>query len=106
VLLDPDFTGNLTPKLTMRWESASPRQEKSKIKVKPWQNPITTVGFLQPHGRGYSKMAILDRILWIAGSQNWSISGNYLNDETLIAIENPTIAAHYEREFSRFIKQR
>jgi len=26
------------------------------------------------------------------------------NDETLIAIENPTIAAHYEREFSRLYK--
>jgi len=51
-------------------------------------------------------MAILDGILVITGSQNWSISGNYSNDETLIAIENRTIAAHYEREFSRLYKQR
>jgi len=34
VLIDPDFTGNLTPKLTMRWESALSKR-KSKIKVKP-----------------------------------------------------------------------
>jgi phosphatidylserine/phosphatidylglycerophosphate/cardiolipin synthase-like enzyme len=49
-------------------------------------------------------MAILDGTLVIAGSHNWSISGNYSNDETLIAIENPTVAAHYEREFSRLYR--
>ena len=49
-------------------------------------------------------MAILDSRVTIAGSHNWSNSGNYLNDETLIAIDNPTVAAHYEREFSRLYK--
>lgn len=105
VLIDPDFYGQpyskaydaigVCPALGKR---------KSKIKVKPWQNPITTVGFpLAPTGdRGvHSKMAILDGTLVIAGSHNWSSSGNYSNDETLIAIDNPTVAAHYEREFSR-----
>jgi len=53
----------------MRWESA-PGKRKSKIKVKPWQNPITTVGYSPVGDRGvHSKMAILDRILVIAGSQ-------------------------------------
>jgi phosphatidylserine/phosphatidylglycerophosphate/cardiolipin synthase-like enzyme len=79
-------------------------KRKSKIKAKPWQRPISTVGY--PKGstgdRGvHSKMAILDGRLVIAGSHNWSNSGNYLNDETLLAIDNPTVAAHYEREFSR-----
>lgn len=84
-----------------------PAKRRSKIKVKPWQNPITTVGFpTAPMGdRGvHSKMAILDKTLTLAGSQNWSIAGNYSNDETLIAIQNPIIAAHYEREFSRLYK--
>ncbi|HEY9708786.1 MAG TPA: phospholipase D-like domain-containing protein, partial [Oculatellaceae cyanobacterium] len=49
----------------------------------------------------HSKMAILDGTLVITGSHNWSNAGNYSNDETLIAIDNPTVAAHYEREFSR-----
>jgi len=48
-------------------------------------------------------MAILDRILGLQAVK-LVYSGNYLNDETLIAIENPTIAAHYEREFSRLYK--
>ena len=81
-----------------------PGKRKSKIIVKPWQHPITTVGYpIAPAGdRGvHSKMAILDGRVAIAGSHNWSNSANYLNDETLIAIDNPTVAAHYEREFSR-----
>jgi phosphatidylserine/phosphatidylglycerophosphate/cardiolipin synthase-like enzyme len=49
----------------------------------------------------HSKMAIVDGRLAIAGSQNWSIAGNYSNDETVIAIDNPIVAAHYEREFNR-----
>jgi phosphatidylserine/phosphatidylglycerophosphate/cardiolipin synthase-like enzyme len=49
-------------------------------------------------------MAILDGRVVITGSHNWSNSGNYSNDETLIAIANPTVAAHYEREFSQLYK--
>jgi phosphatidylserine/phosphatidylglycerophosphate/cardiolipin synthase-like enzyme len=85
----------------------NPGKRKSKIQVNPWNNPIATVGFpVAPSGdRGvHSKMAILDGRVTIAGSHNWSNSGNYLNDETLIAIDNPTVAAHYEREFSRLYK--
>jgi phosphatidylserine/phosphatidylglycerophosphate/cardiolipin synthase-like enzyme len=105
VLIDPDFYGQPYSKA---YDAIGvcpvPGKRKSKIKVKPWQNPITTVGFpTAPAGdRGvHSKMAILDGRLVITGSHNWSNSGNYSNDETLIAIDNPTVAAHYEREFSR-----
>lgn len=108
VLIDPDFYRQPYSKAyDALGVCPTPGKRISKIKVKPWQNPITTVGFpTAPRGdRGvHSKMAILDGILVITGSQNWSISGNYSNDETLIAIENPTIAAHYEREFSRLYK--
>ena len=105
VLIDPDFYRQPYSKA---YEAMGvcpvPGKRKSKIKVKPWQNPITTVGFpTAPTGdRGvHSKMAILDGRLVITGSHNWSNAGNYSNDETLIAIDNPTVAAHYEREFSR-----
>lgn len=82
-------------------------KRKSRIQVNPWRNPITSVGFpVAPAGdRGvHSKMAIIDGRLTIAGSHNWSNAGNYSNDETLIAIDNPIVAAHYEREFSRLYK--
>jgi phosphatidylserine/phosphatidylglycerophosphate/cardiolipin synthase-like enzyme len=105
VLIDPDFYGKPYSKAyDAMGVCPAPSKRKSKIKVKPWNRPLTTVGYpTAPAGdRGvHSKMAILDGRLVIAGSHNWSISGNYSNDETLIAIDNPTVAAHYEREFSR-----
>jgi len=105
VLIDPDFYGQPYSKAydAMGFCPASGKR-KSKIRVKPWQNPIMTIGFpTAPVGdRGvHSKMAVLDGRLVIAGSHNWSNAGNYSNDETLIAIDNPTVAAHYEREFTR-----
>jgi phosphatidylserine/phosphatidylglycerophosphate/cardiolipin synthase-like enzyme len=85
----------------------TPGKRRYRIRVKPWQHPITTVGFpvATTGDRGvHSKMAILDGRVVITGSHNWSNSGNYSNDETLIAIANPTVAAHYEREFSQLYK--
>ena len=105
VLIDQDFYGKSYSKAyDAMGVCPRPGKRKSKIIVKPWQHPIATVGYpIAPAGdRGvHSKMAILDGRLTIAGSHNWSNSANYLNDETLIAIDNPTVAAHYEREFSR-----
>ena len=105
VLIDPDFYGQSYSKAyDAMGVCPTLGKRKSKIKVKPWQNPITTVGFpLASTGDRsvHSKMAILDGTLVITGSHNWSNAGNYSNDETLIAIDNPTVAAHYEREFSR-----
>jgi phosphatidylserine/phosphatidylglycerophosphate/cardiolipin synthase-like enzyme len=50
----------------------------------------------------HHKFAVLDRRTVIAGSHNWSNAANYRNDETLLTIENnPTIAAHFDREFDR-----
>ena len=108
VLIDPDFYRQPYSKAyDALGVCPPPGKRNSKIKVKPWQQPINTVGFpTAPMGdRGvHSKMAILDGTLVITGSQNWSVAGNYSNDETLIAIQNPIVAAHYEREFSRLYK--
>ncbi len=76
----------------------------TKAKLHPWTHPITTVGFpVGPTGdRGvHSKMAILDGILVIAGSHNWSDSADYSNDETLIAVQNSIVSPHYDQEFNR-----
>ena len=53
----------------------------------------------------HSKMAILDKTIVLTGSQNWSVAGNYSNDETLVAINNPVVASHYEREFQRLFER-
>lgn len=108
VLIDPDFFKQSYSKAyDALGVCPAPGKRKSKIQVEPWTHPITTVGYpIAPAGdRGvHSKMAVLDGRLVIAGSHNWSISGNYSNDETLVAIDNPTVAAHYEQEFNRLYK--
>jgi phosphatidylserine/phosphatidylglycerophosphate/cardiolipin synthase-like enzyme len=43
----------------------------------------------------------MDKLLVVTGSHNWSISANYNNDEAIVAINNPVVAAHFQREFDR-----
>ncbi|MEJ6480348.1 DUF655 domain-containing protein [Nostoc punctiforme UO1] len=69
----------------------------------PWQNPITTVGVpMLPKGDLlHHKFGVIDSQTVITGSHNWSDAANNGNDETLVVIENPIVAAHYVREFAR-----
>lgn len=69
----------------------------------PWQNPITTVGVptLPKGDLLHHKFAVIDNQTVITGSHNWSDAANNGNDETLVVIESPIVAAHYVREFAR-----
>lgn len=69
----------------------------------PWLQPITTVGVPQlPKGDLlHHKFAVIDKSKVITGSHNWSKSANSSNDETLLVIHSPTVAAHYQQEFER-----
>ncbi|MCC5627588.1 DUF655 domain-containing protein [Nostoc sphaeroides] len=69
----------------------------------PWSNPITTVGVpVLPKGDLlHHKFGVIDSQTVITGSHNWSDAANYGNDETLLVIESPIVAAHYVREFAR-----
>nr|WP_228048619.1 DUF655 domain-containing protein [Nodularia sp. LEGE 04288] len=69
----------------------------------PWQKPLTTVGVptLAKGDLLHHKFGVIDQKTVITGSHNWSKVANNGNDETLLIVENPTIAAHYVREFSR-----
>ncbi|MEA5514349.1 DUF655 domain-containing protein [Nodularia sp. UHCC 0506] len=76
---------------------------KYEIDNNPWQKPLTTVG-IPILARGdllHHKFAVIDQETVITGSHNWSKVANHGNDETLLIVENPTIAAHYVREFDR-----
>jgi competence ComEA-like helix-hairpin-helix protein len=70
---------------------------------RPWAHPIATVGTpVLPQGDLlHHKFAIVDGETVIAGSHNWSEEANSGNDETLLVIHNPTVAAHFVREFER-----
>lgn len=69
----------------------------------PWGDPLKTVGVakLPPGDKLHHKFAVVDGKIVITGSQNWSAAANYNNDETVLAIASPTVAAHYSREFIR-----
>ncbi|MEL7052853.1 MAG: phospholipase D-like domain-containing protein, partial [Cyanobacteria bacterium J06588_5] len=52
----------------------------------------------------HHKFAVVDDTTVIVGSQNWSHAANTENDETLLVIRNPTVAAHFNREFERLYR--
>jgi len=46
------------------------------------------------------KIAVIDNTTVITGSLNWSQAAAYTNDETLLVIHSPKIAAHFRREMN------
>lgn len=70
---------------------------------KPWAKPLTTVGVpkLPAGDRLHHKFGVVDASTVITGSHNWSEAANRTNDEALLVVQSPTVAAHFEREFDR-----
>ncbi|MBM0741548.1 helix-hairpin-helix domain-containing protein [Phormidium sp. CLA17] len=69
----------------------------------PWKPAIATVGVprMPPGDLLHHKFGIVDQQTVIAGSHNWTNAANNGNDETVLIIHNPVVAAHYQREFER-----
>jgi phosphatidylserine/phosphatidylglycerophosphate/cardiolipin synthase-like enzyme len=69
----------------------------------PWPQGISTVGTptLAPGDKLHHKFALVDNLTVIIGSHNWSAAANHNNDENLLIIRNPTVAAHFRREIER-----
>jgi len=69
----------------------------------PWQRPIEGAGSprLARGDKLHHKIAILDGQTVISGSFNWSPSAAFSNDETLLRIDSPLLAAHFTREMNR-----
>lgn len=69
----------------------------------PWKKAAKVAGMAQlPQGDMlHHKFAVVDEKTVIVGSQNWSDAANYVNDETLIVIQSPTISDLYTQEFER-----
>lgn len=70
---------------------------------RPWTNPIQTVGTpdLPKGDKLHHKYGVIDNQTVIMGSHNWSEAANRGNDEYLLVVHHPTVAAHYVREFER-----
>jgi len=72
----------------------------------PWSVPAQVAGLgILPRGDVlHHKFAVIDRSKVVMGSQNWSDSANYINDETLVVIEDTRISDLYGQEFDRLKK--
>ncbi|PZV19549.1 MAG: competence protein ComE [Pseudanabaena sp.] len=75
-------------------------------KSSAWKQPIKTAGVpnLVTGDTLHHKFAILDQNLILTGSHNWTNAANHTNDEVLVAIQNDTVAAHYQREYERLFQ--
>lgn len=72
----------------------------------PWKSPVVEGGMaLLPKGDVlHHKFAVVDGKSVVVGSQNWSDAANYVNDETLIVIEDKEISDQYGQEYERVRK--
>ncbi|MBF2098950.1 MAG: competence protein ComE [Gloeomargaritaceae cyanobacterium C42_A2020_066] len=108
LLNEPDFAFRDYSETLDMWGLAIPRKGSCKYEDgnAPWSSPNPNVGVpnLPKGDRLHHKMAVIDRKTVIVGSQNWTPSANHMNDETLVVIENPTVAAHFQREADRMFK--
>jgi len=68
-----------------------------------WERPLEGVGTPRLAGgdKLHHKFAVIDGARVITGSFNWSPSAAHQNDETLLLIESPLLAAHFTREMDR-----
>lgn len=70
--------------------------------VNPWTPPAQRVGAPNLSGdKLHHKFAVVDNQKVIFGSQNWTSSGNFNNDEFLVIIDDARIAQEFSREVMR-----
>ncbi len=70
---------------------------------RPLKTPLRTVGTpkLARGDKLHHKFAVIDNKTVITGSFNWSPAAAHTNDETLLVIHSPKLAAHFTREMNR-----
>ncbi len=70
---------------------------------RPWAQPLAAVGIpkLARGDKLHHKLAVIDGSTVISGSFNWSPAAATTNDETLLVIHAPAVAAEAEREMQR-----
>ncbi len=90
--------------VALRARSTAPDSScQAEVDNQPWQSALQSVGTPRLPKRDllHHKYGVIDGTTVIVGSHNWSAAANRRNDETLLAIAHPTVAAHYQREFER-----
>ncbi len=102
-LLEPDFAYRFYSEGLDMMGVALSNKCKYELNNQPWENPSKTIGIplLTSGDLLHHKYAVIDKKTVITGSHNWTEAANIGNDETILVIENPKVAAHYVREFER-----
>ncbi|MDY6898473.1 MAG: DUF655 domain-containing protein [Cyanobacteriota bacterium] len=102
-VIEPDFAYRFYSEGLDMTGVALSNKCKYELNNQPWSNPINTVGIplLTSGDLLHHKYAVIDKKVVITGSHNWTEAANIGNDETVLVIENPKVAAHYVREFER-----
>lgn len=106
-LIDPGFAyRDYSELLDMTGVALANQQCRYEASNRPWSRPIATVGIpnLPKGDLLHHKVGVIDGETVITGSQNWSDAANEGNDENLLVIHNPIVAAHFQREFDRLYK--
>ncbi|MBA7498374.1 Cardiolipin synthase B [subsurface metagenome] len=57
---------------------------------------ISTNNYIMHH-----KFALIDNLLLLTGSYNWTFSANNRNDENLMVIDDPEVIARYQNQFEK-----
>ncbi len=69
----------------------------------PWGTSAKEVGMARVATGDvlHHKFAVIDRKTVIVGSQNWSDAANFINDETLIVIQDAGVSEQFTQEYDR-----
>jgi competence ComEA-like helix-hairpin-helix protein len=102
-LIDPDFAYRSYSEALDMMGVTFAKDCKIEVNNRPWSNPISTVGVPQllKGDLLHHKFGVIDGQIVITGSHNWSLAADRNNDEALLVIQSPTVAAHFKREFER-----
>ena len=107
VLADPGFANrSFSELMDLMGVSLPDHHCKLEARNRPWQRPLEGVGTprLAPGDKLHHKLAVIDGHTVISGSFNWSPSAAHQNDETLLVIESPLLARHFDQEINRLWK--
>ena len=104
LLADPGFASRpFSEVLDLLGVALADRDCKLEAGNQPLQHPNQGVGIPRLPGgdKLHHKFAVIDNRTVITGSFNWSPSAAHQNDEVLLVIESPLLAAHFTREMDR-----
>jgi len=107
VLGDPGFASRSFSELLDLWGvSLADRHCKLEAHNQPLQQAAEGIGSprLSRGDKLHHKFAVIDNRTVITGSFNWSPSAAHKNDEVLLVIDSPLLAAHFSREMDRLWK--